>query len=376
MSATNTNGVTIVTTGEERKKFIDFPYKLYKGDEYWVPPLRMDQKKLLDVNKNAFYNNAEIALFLAEKNGKPSGRIAAIIDRRFNEYHGNTTGNFGFFECIDDQNCANLLFKVAGDWLKERGMTEILGPSNPSMLDTPGILTEGFDKIPYIMMPYNKPYYDKLVTNAGFEKAMGLLAYVVNDKIVSHDRINRASEIVRKRNPGLTMRKFNKKEMRAEAERIRLVFNEAWKDNWGFIPISKEEFEQTADDLKLVVEPDLANIVEVDGEIIAFSIALPDYNLCFKNMNGRLLPFGIFKFLIGRKKINRIRTVLMGVHPDYRGKGIDALLHQKSIIHGPEMGMGTSEMSWILESNHDMIRVAERMGGYLDKEYKMYSKPL
>lgn len=376
MSDTNTNGVTIVTTGEERKKFLEFPYKLYKGEEFWVPPLRMDQKKLIDVNKNPFFNNAEMAMFIAEKNGEPSGRIAAIIDHRFNEFHNQKVGNFGFFECIDDQNCADLLFKVAGDWLKERGMTEILGPSNPSMLDTPGVLTKGFDKLPYILMPYNMPYYDKLICNAGFEKAMGLVAYVVDKSIVSEDRINRAVEIVKRRTPGLTMRKVNKKEMRKEAEIIRLIFNEAWSDNWGFIPLTKEEFSHTADDLKLVIDTDLAYIAEVDGKPIAFSIALPDYNQVFKKMNGNLFPLGIFKLLLGRKKIDRIRTVLMGVHPDYRGKGIDALLHQKSIIHGPEKGMSTSEMSWILETNTDMIRVAERIGGYLDKEYKMYNKQL
>jgi len=376
MGTVNMCEITFVSTAEERKAFLKFPYEHYNGDQFWVPPLRMDQKKLIDINKNPFFDNAEIALFIAKKNGKLAGRLAAIIDHRFNDFHGSKTGNFGFFECINDQACVDLLFRVAGDWLKERGMTKVLGPSNPSMLDTPGILVDGFDKLPYIMMPYNKPYYHDLLTNAGLEKEMGMFAYVVDDQTVSIDRIKRAGDIVRRRNPGLSLRPVNLKNMMEEAEIIRHIFNEAWKENWGFIPLTKEEFAHTAKDLKMAIDTDFAHIAEIDGDPVAFSIALPDYNQVFKNMNGRLFPLGIFKLLLGKKKINRIRTALMGVLPEYRGKGIDALLHQQAIEKGPPRGFHASELSWILETNTQMIRVAERIGGTLDKTYNMYSKVL
>lgn len=166
----NSSGVTFVSTKEEKKRFTNFIYPFYEGEEHWVPPLRMDQKKLIDTDKNPFFNNAEIALFLAEKDGKDVGRIAAIIDHRFNEFHGTKTGHFGFFESINDQHTTNLLFRVAEDWLRDKGMNKVVGPASPSMMDTIGVLINGFDKDPYIMMPYNFSYYDELIKNAGFQK--------------------------------------------------------------------------------------------------------------------------------------------------------------------------------------------------------------
>jgi GNAT superfamily N-acetyltransferase len=372
----NVNGVTVVADSDERKKFVELPYQMYKGDEHWVPPLRMDQKKLIDTQKNPFFENAEIILFYAEQNGKPAGRIAAIIDHRFNDFHNSKTGHFGFFECINDQSTADLLFKVAEDWLRDKGMEKVIGPASPSMMDTVGILVEGFEKKPYILMPYNKEYYPKLFADGGFDKEMGMFAYVVREDTVSLERIQRAGQIVLKRNPGLKIRPVNLKKMDEEAHIIREIFNKAWAKNWGFIPLSKAEMDAVAKDLKMILDPDLACIAEVDGKPIAFSVALPDYNQVFDKMNGNLFPLGIIKLLMGRKKINRCRTALMGVLPEYQGKGIDALLHQRAIENGPKKGITESELSWILETNTDMIRVAEKIGGVRDKTYFMYSKKL
>ena len=214
----NTNGVTIVTTDSERKKFIEFPYTHYASDANWVPPLRMEQKKLINTEKNPYYKNAEIVIFIAEHNGKMAGRISAVIDHRYNEYHGTKTGHFGFFECIDQQETANLLFKVAGDWLKEKGMEDVLGPASPGMMDMVGFLVDGFDKLPYILMPYNKPYYEKLALGAGFEPEMDLLAFVVDKEHVSMERINRAIAIVNKRNPNLVIRPVNMKKIKGSGD--------------------------------------------------------------------------------------------------------------------------------------------------------------
>lgn len=372
----NTYGITIVTTGEERKKFIDFLYSHYEGDEHFIPPLRMDQKKLINTKKNPYFENAEMALFIAECNGEIAGRISAVVDHRYNNEHGTKTGHFGFFECIDDQQAADLLFRVALDWLRDKGMKDVLGPASPGMMDMIGFLVEGFDKDPYIMMPYSKPYYEKLVLNAGFEPSMDLLAFLVEEKDVDMDRVNRATDIVYKRNPSLKIRPVNLKKIDEEIEIVRYIYNLAWKDNWGFIPLTKKELKGLAAEFKLILDTDFAHVAEMDGKPVAFSIALLDYNQLFKTMNGKLFPFGFLKILFQKKKIKQIRTMLMGVLPEYRGRGIDALLHQKSIQNGPARDIRTSEISWILGNNKDMIRVAERIGGKKDKVYRMFSKSL
>lgn len=371
-----TNGVTLVTTENERKQFIQFPYDHYKDDKYWVAPLKMEQKKLIDREKNPFYENGDIALFLAEQNGEICGRIAAIQDRRFNEFHGNKTGFFGFFECIDDESVGNLLFKVASDWLSERGHDKVLGPSNPSMMDEIGVLVEGFDHYPSILMPYHKPYYDKLIKTAGFGKAMDMYAYRVSQKNVAADRMYRAEEIVRRRIPKLKIRQVDLKNIDEEVQIVRRIFNEAWKDNWGFIPLTEEELAATAKDFKMILDPDIAHIVEVGGEPVAFSIALPDLNQALRHMDGTLFPTGIFKLLWHKRNISQIRTALMGVLPEYQGKGIDALLHKEAITTGLKKGYWSSELSWVLETNTGMMRVAERLGAQVEKKYRMYSKKL
>jgi GNAT superfamily N-acetyltransferase len=370
----STNSVSIVTTKEEKSNFIRFPYNHYTEDTYWVAPLLIEQKKLLNEEKNPFFENAEIALFLAEHNGNPAGRIAAIIDRRYNDFHNTKTGFFGFFECIDHQATANLMFKVAEDWLKRRGMQDVLGPANPSMMDEIGVLVQGFDKYPSIMMPYSKNYYDKLLKGAGYGKEMDLLTYLVTQDSVDRNRANRALEIVKKRLPNIHIRKINLKEIKDEVKIIRKIFNAAWSKNWGYIPLSEAEFDSLASDLKVIVDDDFAHIAEIDGEPVAFSIGLPDYNQIFRNMNGRLFPFGLFKILWNRKKIDKIRTALMGVLPEYQGKGIDVLLHREAIENGLIKNVYSSEVGWILENNVQMVRVAEKIGGELDKVYRIYSK--
>lgn len=372
------NGVTLVTTKEEKNKFLKFPYSHYKSDEHWIAPLLMEQKKLLDKEKNAFYKNGNIALFLAEQNGEVCGRIAAIEDHRFNEYHDTGTGFFGFFECIDDTSAAKLLLKVATDWLIERGYKEVIGPSNPSMMDEIGVLVEGFQHDPSILMPYHKPYYDKLIKSAGFEKEMDMYAYRVTQESVSFDRMYRAEEIVKRRYPRLHIREIDLKNIEDEVQIVRHIFNQAWKDNWGFIPLTEDELAATADDFKMILDPKVAHIAEIAGEPIAFSIGLPDLNQALKKLDGdgKLFPFGIFKLLWHQRKINRIRTALMGVLPEYQGKGIDALLHKEAILNGRQQGYWSSELSWVLETNSNMIRVAERIGAKIEKTYRMYRKDL
>ena len=373
----NSSGVTVVSSKDERKRFIEFIYDFYQDAEHWVPPLRMDQKNLIDTEKNPFFQNAEIELFIAEKDGKDVGRIAAIVDHRFNDFHKTKTGHFGFFECIDDQHTANLLFRVASDWLRDKGMNKVMGPASPSMMDTIGVLIDGFDKDPYVMMPYNYDYYDDLIKAAGFQKEMDMYAYMVDTETVSMDRMNRAMKIVKHRLPDIRIRPVDLKNLKSEIDIVRNIFNQAWKKNWGFIPLTEAEFDAVAKDLKFIIDTDFAHIAEMEGKPVGFSIGIPNINEILKTMNGNLFPFGIFKLLWKKRKLNTLRTALMGVVPEHQGKGIDALLHHRSIQNGLKGETKTeSEMSWVLESNPEMIRVAERIGGKLDKTYRMYSKAL
>lgn len=366
--------ITFVTEKRDFKRFIDFPYKHYVSDEHWIAPLKIQQKEILDVNKHPFYKNAEIALFIAEFNGQTAGRIAAINNRVYNEFHGENAGFFGFFESIDNQQVANLLFKVAEDWLKDRGLKTIYGPVSPNMMGEMGALVEGFEHDPSMMMPYNKPYYDQLISNAGYSKHVDLLAFRIDDKKIDLERINKADEIVKRRLPDLVIRDVNMKDLKNEAKIIREIFNKAWAKNWGFTPLSIEEFDYLVKDLKLILDTDFANIAEINGQPVAFSISLPDLNVVLKKMNGTLFPTGIFKLLYHKNKIRSIRTALMGVLPEWQGRGIDTIMHQRAVGKGLKRGFYTSELSWLLETNTSMINVALRLGAWEEKRYRIYVK--
>ena len=244
------------------------------------------------------------------------------------------------------------------------------------MMDEIGILVDGFDHYPSIMMPYHKPYYDGLLKSTGLEKEKDLYAYRVTQANVALDRMYRAEEIVRRRLPKLNIREIDLGNLDEEVEIVRNIFNQAWSGNWGFIPLTKAELEDLAKDLKLILDPKVAHIAEIDGDPVGFSIALPDLNQALRHMDGTLFPTGIFKLLWHRRNIDQLRTALMGVIPKYQGKGIDALLHKEAILNGREVGYKSSEMSWVLESNKGMISVAEKIGGKIEKTYRMYSKDL
>lgn len=367
-------GIYLVSDASERKEFLNFPYRLYQEQPLWIPPLMMEQKKLIDTARNPFYETADLAMFVATRNGKTAGRIAAIHNKAYNDHHGVNIGFFGFFDCIDDQKVCDLLIKAVGDWFSERGIQEVLGPTNPGMMDVIGVLVEGFEHEPGLLMAYNFPYYDSLLKNAGMDKAMDLFAYRVNKQTVTLDRMARAADIVRSRIPNLTIRDINLKDFEHEVAIIRHIFNRAWAKNWGFVPLSESQFKYLAKDLKTIVDTDFAHVAEVEGIPVAFSVALPDLNQALKHINGKLLPFGILKLLYYARKIHQIRTALMGVIPEFQGKGIDALLHKQTIENGLAKGFDSAELSWILESNVDMIRVAERIGASVEKRYRMYTK--
>lgn len=374
--------INIVEVDNEslKGKFINFPYELYKNEPNWVPPLRFDVKNNLDTKKNPLYHHTEIKLWLAFIDGKIVGRIAGIINKAHNDFHKDKVGFFGFFECINDQKVADLLLDKAAGYCKERGMDTLRGPVNPSTNDECGLLIDAFDQPNVMLMTYNFKYYIDLFENYGLKKAKDLYALWVPAEVINlpvMDKFNRISDMILKRED-LEIRKVNMKDFNNEVQRVREVYNDAWQDNWGFVPMTEEEFMFIAKNLKMVVDPDVIYfaVKKSTGETIGFSLALPDNNQAIMGLNGRLFPFGIFKFLAQRKKIDRLRVIIMGVKQAYQKKGIDAVFYRDTIVTGNKKRVKGAEVSWILEDNMPMMQTALNMGAHIYKTYRIYDKEI
>ena len=363
----------------EKDKFIKFPWKIYKGDENWVPPLLFDVKKNLDTKRNPFYKHSEIELFLAYRNGEICGRIAAITNEHHNKFHNDKAGFFGFFESVNDPSVSNELFKAAEGFLKSKGKDTMRGPVNPSTNDEVGLLIKGYDKPPVILMTYNPQYYTALTENYGFTKAKDIYAYLVNESVSKDEKImgklRRVSDIVQKKEK-IKIRTMDLSDFKNELMRVKEVYNNAWSYNWGFVPMTDEEFDFLSESLKPIVDKDLVYFAEVNSKPVAFSLAIPDMNIVFKKINGRIFPFGIIKILLGRKKIHRIRLITLGVIPEYQKKGIEAIFIKNTIEKGMSIGYNQAEISWILEDNIPMVQTAKNLGADQYKTYRIYDKTI
>ena len=355
--------------------FVKFPYGHYKTNPYWVPPLLMDQKVLLNPKKHPFYDHAKSRFFLAVKDGEIAGRIAAIVDDEHNQFHEEKTGFFGFFEAIQEYAVAEKLFDAARSWIKSQDMEAFRGPVNPCQNEDCGLLIDAFDSPPVLMMPYNPPYYADFIQRFGFKKVMDLWAYYIDDKHQPPEKLVRVAEAIRKKK-NLTVRPIDMKRFNEEAERVWVVYNQAWSKNWGFVPMTKPEFDHMAKNLKQAIVPDLALMAERDGKPIGFSLALPDLNQALIKTNGRLLPFGLLKILWHSRKIDMIRIIIMGVIKEYRNQGIDAIFYLDTWRNALKRGYWRGEMSWILENNEMMNRTAKMLGGRVYKTYRMYEMKL
>lgn len=354
-------------------KFLKFAWKIYKGDPNWVPPLMMDKKKLLNKEKNPFFNTAQMEMFMAFKDGEPVGRIAAIKNDTHNEIHNENIGFFGFFESINDQEVANALLDTAKEWIKDKGLNAMRGPANPSSNDEFGMLLEGFDDSPRIMMTYNPKYYLELMDNYGLKKIKDLYAYQIdNPKLLKSEKLIRVAEIARKRSK-VEIKQINLKKFKSELEKVKFVYNKAWAPNWGFIPMTDEEIDNLAKELKPIVEESIVLFAEVDGKTIAFALVMLDYNELIKDFNGKLFPFNWIKLFTQRKKITWARVLTLGIIPEYQKRGIDALLYYEITKRAEKLGIMKGEASWILEDNEMMKRGAEQvMNGKIYKKYRVY----
>jgi GNAT superfamily N-acetyltransferase len=364
----------------DKMRFIKFPWEIYKGDDNWVPPIIYDVRKNLDTVKNPFYTHARIQLFLALDGKTIVGRIAAIVNDNHNKKYNDKVGFFGYFECINSKEVSVALFEAAGNWLKENGMDTIRGPINLSVNDEVGLLVDGYDSPAVLLMMYNPRYYEKLILDYGFVQAKEMYAYIFGEDQIkvnpkSIQKLERVADIVVKRD-NIKIRKIVLKDLENELLKVMKVYNSAWIDNWGSVQMTAEEFKFVAASLKPLVDADIVYFAEVNGEPVGFSLSMPDWNKIFKNLNGKLFPFGIFKILTGRKKIDGIRVMIMGIIPEYQRKGIEAVFINNTIKIGNSKGYKYAEISWILEDNVPMVQTAINLGAEKYKTYRVYDKQI
>ena len=370
-----------VRTRRELKRFVKVPFRLHRDSEQWVAPLVFERMQFLDRKKNPWFEHGEAEFFVAERDGEPAGRISAHLDHRWDEYQGGKDAMFGFFEAAEDPEVVRALFDAAGEWAVARGRERILGPMDFTTNDEIGILIEGFERRPMILEPWHPPYYQRLIEAEGFAKAMDVLMWELRMGELKEGEkfdpsIHEAAEKAL-HDEGIVIRNMRKREMAAEVRRFMDVYNEAWGDNWGFVPITDAECEFQAKNLKQVLDEEWTFMAEKDGEVIGAALTLPDVNQVMAGLNGRLLPFGWAKFLLGKRKIDRLRVFALGVKHDYRHTGVAAglyLEHIKMAAQPDKIKWG--EMGWILETNKPMNRAMEGMGGKVVKKYRLYERSL
>jgi len=364
--------VKSVSNKSELNQFIKFPWKIYKNDKHWVPPLLMEQKALLNKQKNPFFKAAEGDYFLAYRNGETVGRIAAVKNEIHLKYHIDNSGQFGFFESIDDQQVANALFDAAKSWIKEKGLKYMRGPANPSSNDIYGMLVEGFDDSPRILMPYNPEYYIKLCEGYGMKKAKDLFAWkLVNEKLMASEKLKRGQELVRKRY-NMKISQLDMKNFQRDLEKFKYVYNKAWAPNWGFVPMTEEQIDAMAKDMKPIAEPSLVLFGEIEGKLIGAALVMLDYNFIFKQMNGRLLPFNFLKLFTQKKNIKWARILTLGIIPEHQKKGLDTIFYWEIVNRAAKIGIRLGEASWVLEDNEMMNRGLELMNAERYKRYRIW----
>ena len=362
------------------EEFIRFPWRIYRHRdsfyENWPPPLLMGERDTLDPEKNPFFEHARMANYLAYRNGEAVGRVSAVVDDNYVVFHNDKAGFVGFFECINDTEVAEKLFKTAEEWCAEQGMERIIGPMNPSTNHILGVLIDSFDEPPMVQMNYNPPYYPGLYEANGYGKERDLLCYrLTKDTVKISEKIERVTKLTMKRN-NLTVRPINMKKFDEEVEMIRALYNSAWEKNWGFVPWTEEEFDHMAEDLKLIANPDLVLLVFSGERLIGVSIPLPNINEILLRMNGRLFPFGIFRLLFGKNRLRMLRIAIMGVHPDFHNKGIDAIFAYETYKRGEALGYYGATFSWILEDNYPLRNMLETWGTEMYRKYRVYQKKL
>ncbi len=363
--------VTPVATREDRKRWIEYPYRKYQGHPTWVPPLLLQEWEDTDPKKNPFFEHSEVELLLALEENRVVGRVAAMNDRNYNEFHHEPTCLFACLEA-DSLEVAQMLMRAVEDWGRKRNLALVKGPSKITQNDMMGFLVENFDDPPVVMMNYNPPEYPQWMEAIGYVKSEDTFAWKMTVAQGLPERVGRIAQRVKK-NLNVTLRKISKKNINADALILRQIYNAAWDRNWGFVPWTEHEIEHLRDQLKQVADFDICFIAEIDGKPVAFSVSLPDINEALPGTGGRLLPFGLVKLLLLKPK--RMRLIALGILPEYKGRGLDALLYAETFWQG-QSRYATGEFGWTLESNESINSGMRALGAVPYKRYRIFEKKL
>lgn len=371
-----------VQSDRQLRQFAAMPWRVYEGDANWVPWLYFERLDFFSKKKNPFFDHAEGDYFIARRNGETVGVIAALLNHRHNEFQQENVAHFGVFEVLDDKEAALALLETACDWARDRGVERILGPMNLSTNDECGTLIEGFDRPPVVLMTYNPPYYVDFIEEAGFEKAMDLLAWLRNLKLLVEQMPQKMHRVIGrvKQRYGLEVRPVDMRHWDEEVARIKMIYNSAWERNWGFVPMTDAEIEHLAASLKVILDPALIFMVEHQGEAVGFSLTIPDVNQPLRRIHpgpsvlGSYLAAG--RLFLQRYNTDLVRVLALGVREEFRARGVDALLYYETAKAALERGYQWAEASWILETNDSMNRSIEMLGGEVYKKYRVYEKRL
>ena len=366
-----------VETREEKKQFLQLPWKLYDGDPYWIPPLRSNQEELVGYKHHPFHDTADVQTFLALRDGQPVGRIAAIVNHAHNRRFEERRGFFGFFETIDDLQVASALLDSSREWLAQKDMTAIRGPMNPSINYEIGLLVDGFDSSPTFMMTYNPPYYQTLIEDCGFEKSQDLYAYWGHREMVDtlDKKMDFIVEEVAKRFD-VKLRRMSRWRFKKDVKIFLHIYNEANAGMWGFVPLSEAEVAHMSSVLRFLICPQMTTIAEVDGRPVGAVFGMLDYNPRIKQIDGRLFPFGFLRLLWNRRAIKRVRIVATEVLPEFQRWGLGLSLMSRILPDALAWGMLEGEFSWVAESNKLSRGTLERAKVNLAKTYRIYDRDI
>ncbi|MBI3854032.1 MAG: GNAT family N-acetyltransferase [Verrucomicrobia bacterium] len=357
-------------------RFLEVSYGIYRDDPHWVAPLLVDARKVFS-DANPLFQHAEMQLWIATRDGRDVGRIAGIFDRNYNQSQQSRDAFFGFFECEHDAPTSRQLFAAVLDWARQLGAHRVLGPMNPTTNEECGLLVDGFDSPPQLMMTYNPPYYEDLIQAEGFTGAKNLLAFQIDVARCPLERLQRIARQTRRRNPEILFKPVRRRTLAADLDKIKEVYNAAWQRNWGFVPMTGAEIDFLAARLKPLLVEGLVWLAEKPGEPVGFMLALPDYNEVIKPLRGRLCTpkiLGLLPYVLGYKLPTRCRVVILGVKEEYRNRGIEAVMLAEGLATGRRLGIKEAEASWVLEDNLPMRRLLEPFGGRVYKTYRIYER--
>ena len=355
-------------------RFLKVPHAVYRGDPRWVAPIVSDRRKVLG-DENPFFTHARMALWVAQRGGRDVGSIAGVVDDHHNLRYREATAFFGFFESANDPAVSRLLFRAVRDWASQRGMTRLLGPMNPSINEECGLLVEGFDTPPVLMMTYNPPYYPRLCEDAGLTPCKDLFAYRVPIDGSRLARLDRLAGRALARVPEVLVRPIDRRSLSRDLAKIQDVYNAAWDDNWGHVPMTSAEVDFMAKRLTPLLDEKLIFLAETPTEPVAFIITLPDHNEALGRLRGRLLSPRLLlalPYLAGIRRPRMVRVIAMGIKPAYRRRGLDAALFARCLREAMRAGFDAAELSWVLDDNILMLRVGEMFGGTRYKTYRLF----